>query len=311
MVGPFAGASLNPKWPEMGDPKTLARWDDGPKIGTLLSELMEGLAFTTVEESRQATLHFTDLQGMSIQRAPVVSLHAPGKDVLTRQLDLVAAYADLRVDRAGEITSQLNPPMSYWASVVGIQPHRHKKTLLVLDIALALAFQTYMRLKHIFAVPRPMELSPQIQPMIPTPGHGALPSGHATEAFVIAHVLEALMNADDSDGGNGTKCREQLQRLAARISINRTVAGLHYPVDSAAGQVLGNALGAFLVARSTGGKLQHHSFDGRSFTGADGAPKDFRLHDNTGSTDANGGELTMPKAPLLEWLWEEAKKEWA
>src|SRR3546814_18772370 len=45
---------------------------------------------------------------------------------------------------------------------------------------------------------------------------------------------------------------EQLMRLAARIAINRTVAGLHFPVDSAAGALLGLTLGRYLAARCAG-----------------------------------------------------------
>jgi hypothetical protein len=37
-------------------------------------------------------------------------------------------------------------------------------------------------------------------------------------------------------------------RLAARVAINRTVAGMHYPVDSGAGAVLGLALAEHLWA---------------------------------------------------------------
>ena len=32
---------------------------------------------------------------------------------------------------------------------------------------------------------------------------------------------------------------EQLLRLASRIAVNRTIAGVHFPVDSAAGAVIG------------------------------------------------------------------------
>ena len=68
-------------------------------------------------------------------------------------------------------------------------------------------------------------------------------------------LLDAAMPKKKKQDANGDASREQMQRLAARIAINRTVAGLHYPVDSAVGRLLGTALGEFLVARATGGRL--------------------------------------------------------
>ena len=39
--------------------------------------------------------------------------------------------------------------------------------------------------------------------------------------------------------------RTQLIRLASRVAVNRTVAGVHFPVDSAAGCFLGLTLGEY------------------------------------------------------------------
>jgi membrane-associated phospholipid phosphatase len=49
-------------------------------------------------------------------------------------------------------------------------------------------------------------------------------------------VLQALLP-------KGDKYKEQLERQAARIAVNRTVAGLHFPVDSAVGRLAGHGAG--------------------------------------------------------------------
>ena len=102
-----------------------------------------------------------------------------------------------------------------------------------------------MRVEHSLACRRPHEYSSQIQPMIPVALHGTLPSGHATEASTFAYVLWILLR----DSGRKELWGEQLMRQASRIAVNRTVAGVHFPVDSVAGAMLGLTLGQYLVAR--------------------------------------------------------------
>src|SRR5690606_13703403 len=102
---------------------------------------------------------------------------------------------DLRADRAMEIVEQMGFPVAFWGSVVGLAGHRHGKTLQLLEVAFDLTASVVQRFKLVFSCTRPVEFSPQIQPMIPTPGHGAWPSGHACEAFVAATLLQALSDA--------------------------------------------------------------------------------------------------------------------
>ncbi|MCZ8286217.1 MAG: phosphatase PAP2 family protein, partial [Bacteroidia bacterium] len=161
--------------------------------------------------------------------------------------------------------------------------------------------------KHAFACPRADTLSPQIQSMIPSPGHSSWPSGHATEAFLTATLLQALLP-------QGSKYQEQLQRLAARIAVNRTVAGVHYPVDTAVGRLLGTSLAEFLVARCLGGKLHERGFDGRKFHDAKGQVIDFDLRVSMSDNKSGYYQLrpttsTVAVSPILAFMWDKAAKE--
>jgi membrane-associated phospholipid phosphatase len=315
IVGPFAGASLRVNWPAFDKPDNLKRWAEGPRVAAVLSEVLEGLSYDVDKPRKSASLRFAN--GSKQHR--LVQLVGPDEKLIEGQLQLVAAYADLRPDRAVEVVEQVGFPVPFWGSVIGLTAHRHGKTIALLDVAFSLAVSVEQRFKQIFSTPRPVEFSPQIQPMIPTPGHGAWPSGHATEAFLAATLLQKLLDAampgKKKHPGNGDASHEQLQRLAARIAVNRTVAGLHYPVDSAAGRLLGTALADYLVARASGKTVHERGFDSALFVEKDGAPMDFSLH--APMDQASGSAYTrspkaqdVPKAALLAWLWEEAVKEW-
>ena len=231
-------------------------------------------------------------------------------------MELVAAYADLRGDRGAEILAQMGLPVPFWASITGMLDHRHKKTLQLMALAFALANHVEMRFKQIFAIVRPVELSPQIQPMIPTPGHGAYPSGHATEAFTVATLLNALLRAarpGKAHAAGHAATQLQLQRQAYRIAVNRTVAGVHYPVDSAAGRVLGTLLGEYLVARCAGDSLKQREFLGSDYMGPAKSVRDFDLQDSIDNGEAGrqvGPAFALPTGPLMAWMWGEALKEW-
>jgi hypothetical protein len=103
-----------------------------------------------------------------------------------------------------------------------------------------------MRFKHELACWRPFDFSHQVQPVVTTPGHGTLPSGHCVEAYVIKEVLEALLRIDPRDARQAGLSR-QFSRTAARIAVNRVVAGVHFPVDNLAGRLLGTVLGRYFA----------------------------------------------------------------
>ena len=241
---------------------------------------------------------------------------------MRQQLQFVLDYADLRSDRQVEIQSQIPQLVTYWTSIAGLRPDRHRWTMELLGAAVRFAIAVELRFKHALALARPVELSPKVQPMIQTPGHSSYPSGHSTEAHCAARLLMALRGVDDQGDDLGA----MLLRQAARIAVNRTVAGVHYPVDSRAGQVLGTCLAEYIVSRCADpalGPLGHappfSSYAAREFDAEPYLLKDFQApvsnsDRNQVDRDGDGLKLGGTHAPVpskaMAWLWLKASAEW-
>ncbi|MEL6566472.1 MAG: hypothetical protein AAFQ59_18665, partial [Pseudomonadota bacterium] len=117
-----------------------------------------------------------------------------------------------------------------------------------------------------------------------------------------------------------------LMRQAARIATNRTVAGVHFPVDSVAGQQLGLTLAEHFYSMCNGGSWVSATFNGPNFD----ATQDFdwhELYDPNGDIQAPEAkapgpdgkvwgtskvctENGIPASPSLAWLWGKALDEW-
>ena len=176
-----------------------------------------------------------------------------------------------------------------------------------------------MRVKHELAVPRPVEFSPQIMPMIQTPGHSSFPGGHAAESFMVATVLSALMQAGNPRYAGWNS---QLAQLAARVSVNRIVAGVHFPIDMAAGLVLGLAVGRYFVTLATGeGEVTPYRFAGETYGESEFPGESFRAEQILAPSGMLPGFVaplgdSFPLAPIdkdrsaVSWLWGQAVAEW-
>ncbi len=103
--------------------------------------------------------------------------------------------------------------------------------------------------------------------------------------------------------------QEQLNRLATRIATNRVVAGLHYPLDTAAGWALGTSLGDYVVAcAAKGTSANKRDFNSQAFGG-----KDFSVNGDAASKGTTEAPLALTPATgvdALQSLWAAAQLEW-
>ena len=148
-------------------------------------------------------------------------------------------------------------------------------------LAQQIAILVEMQVKHLLHLPRPVNYSEKLQPVIDTPDHSSYPSGHATEAFAIATVLNRLeFNQDPSNAVKKGRER-QVFLLAHRIAVNRTIAGVHFPIDSMAGAVLGCGIGEAIVALSKRKKIKKYKFTASRHLWRDRQTHNFKNDDFT------------------------------
>jgi acid phosphatase (class A) len=86
--------------------------------------------------------------------------------------------------------------------------------------------------KEYFARPRPIEADSRVQPVIDTGRERCYPSGHATRGAMWAAILCEIAPGE----------KQALVARGQEIGWDRVVAGVHFPTDVYAGQVLGKAL---------------------------------------------------------------------
>ncbi len=159
------------------------------------------------------------------------------------QVDAVLRAAAEREDRLPEILSQASSLWAFFESICGISLDRAPAYAELVLAAEDWALKLLMLLKHNVGARRPVEVSSLVVPVIGTPGHGSLPSGHATLAAFNTELLRLMLYPDPASAR-----AQALDRLARRIAFNRVVAGVHFPVDSQAGYALGHQLARVLVA---------------------------------------------------------------
>ncbi|OGP87247.1 MAG: hypothetical protein A2031_07525 [Deltaproteobacteria bacterium RBG_19FT_COMBO_43_11] len=143
--------------------------------------------------------------------------------------------------------------------------NRQKRTLIVkaglffcLYIALIYSVNAgvYNSLKHLSNRSRPYVHQTVILRVSPTivsnlKSNGSFPSGHASNAFMLAALLAELFR----------RKRAVFYGLAAMIALSRVYLGVHYPSDVLIGGCLGLVIAwVMLYIRSTLNRITHDSF---------------------------------------------------
>ena len=243
-----------------------------------------------------------------------MELSRPSLDQFKEQLYYLRTTADLRFDRQAEIQSQVGDLTPYFSALSYMSPETHKWTLELIALITRTCQVCEMRLKQLFDCPRPIAFAQEVQPMIPTPGHPTWPSGHATESFATATLMACLSDPNFQNPVQAVNAQLPAYRLSARIALNRTVAGVHFPTDSVAGATLGIAIAEFIINYSRQApKTSCYAFNGGAFEG------DFNLTllgetmPGSASPTITQSEVTLPttdRVNLLSKLWDAAAKEW-
>lgn len=223
---------------------------------------------------------------------------------MDEQVDKVIRAAVEREDRMPEILSQAVEIWPFYESITGVQLSRAPSALELMAVAHDFVVHIVMLLKHRVAQARPVQRSSLVMPVIATPGHGALPSGHATMAALNSELLHLLLFEDDRHALRSA----QLDRLARRIAFNRVVAGVHFPVDSQVGYALGTLL-ARLMAAMAGDGPKPKALAATDILKPRFELKELSTKDGSGRTKPGAGKYRLTASTLLQPLWQQAKYE--
>ena len=239
-------------------PFNIFRWEPLPRQEACLFDLLSNLQFAegSIWHIPTHEVVKTDSAALPFR---VITLTCPSDTFIKRHVAMVLARTPYRGDRLPEILMQVDDLWPFWTTVTNLDPKCVPRTFELIQLARRFATTVVMRLKHQFACARPADISALVQPVIPTPGHGSWPSGHATISYMAAELFAKLL-----PDGTDSEVHQQLERLAYRIADNRVVAGLHFPMDSVAGCLLGQTLAEYFYAACTGEKalIKEASFEG-------------------------------------------------
>lgn len=180
-----------------------------------------------------------------------VALPPPTYPVTATMIDqlLVLAVAE-RPEALGEIAEENQNFQLRWLQLLNISPTSHPHTFLLTKIMARVGEFTMVMLKLQYPnpdgvapppswyQPRPNQVCATLFPPVPVPGHPSYPAGHALIGTLTSDCLTDVV----------PQYADPLTALAARVGMNRVIAGLHYREDIDAGAKAAHDLKPFLAA---------------------------------------------------------------
>jgi acid phosphatase (class A) len=164
---------------------------------------------------------------------------------LDHEIEEMLELAPEREERFMEIIDQddADGAANYWLGMLQISPARNPATYLMMRVGRRIGEHVVMCLKGYFRAARPSQLCPAILPMIDPPATPSFPAGHAVQAYLMSYLLAySLPNIPQHTTPKKLDAAEgSLFDLGYRVSQNRVVAGLHFPIDITAGRAVGIA----------------------------------------------------------------------
>lgn len=119
-----------------------------------------------------------------------------------------------------------------------VSPPLALQVLVVMVAGFAIERVSYYLLKNSFKRNRPPNVIPGFQSVITASDEFSFPSGHTSGAFLTATVLVLLLPLDVT---------AYLYGWASLVALSRVVLGVHFPLDTVAGALLGSSIGWWAV----------------------------------------------------------------
>jgi hypothetical protein len=248
-------------------------------------------------------------QSKTIGVTPVfeVPLPLPPGPLMDDQVDKVVRAAVEREDRLPEILSQAPDIWPFFESITGLDLGSAPRTSELFAVANDWALHLLMQLKHGTAARRPVQASTLVMPVIATPGHGSLPSGHATMSALTSELLHLLLYRSVAWPPRS----DELDRLARRIAFNRVVAGVHFPFDSAVGYRLGTQLARLLAALGGNVELTPGAITAKQLMAQPLELKELAPDAGNHRPPMVAPAYALKPAELMPLLWRQAEAELA